>query len=178
MPSQTPAQALAALERFDSTHDDPIACEPIEIAGLMSEQERRLIVLVDGSSPIPAQASFRCGGLTQATLACNGVVADDAASPLEAGIAPLARPLSPRIAIVSRADGLASIDVYRASLRRLLDGKAQIKLQRRGDDTATADIPAGSVPIAIFRGPKPWIRLYTKRAPVSALFAALRGFPP
>ena len=38
------------------------------------------------------------------------------------------------------------------------DGKGPIDVQRRGDYFATADIRTGSVLIAIFRGPKPWIR--------------------
>jgi hypothetical protein len=63
LPSLAPAAALAELERLSAGDENPLACESIEMARLMSEQETQLVFLVDGLTRIPEQASVRCGRL-------------------------------------------------------------------------------------------------------------------
>jgi hypothetical protein len=154
--SLTPAAALTALEHLSTGDENPNACESIDIARLMSEQETRLVFLVDGSTRIPPQASFRCSRLRSATIHCDGAVADDTTTLLTARISPLSRPVHFPLAIVSDTESIALLNVYRASLGDLVDGKPPIRLRRHGDEIETPSLAAGSVIIAIFRGAMPW----------------------
>jgi len=156
IPSLAPDAALTALERYSLSNENPVACESIEIASLMSDQERRLVFLKSGGALVPAQASYRCSRLTGATLGCNGAVADGTSMPLSAGIKPLDRPVRPRVAIVSETGRLTLRGAFTISLSRLVDGHPPTKLPHRGGEVATRSFSAGSVLIAIFKGADPW----------------------
>ena len=160
LPRLRPAEAVRALERYRATHENPAACEGIEVDHLVGEQEAKMITLSAGSSRINAQAVYHCTEYDAKTTRCDGVTIDDTAHPVSAGIRPHTLGNAQQITIASTQQGVALVAVYEARLADLIDGKSAKALpERRGAVSVRPGMKDAAL-IAIFKGTGP--RRYTK----------------
>jgi hypothetical protein len=160
LPHLPPAEAVTALERYRAAHENPAACEGLEIDRLIGSQEARMIFLSAGTARLNAQAIYHCTNYDAKTTRCDGVTIDDTAHPFSAGIQPHSLPSAARMTITSTREGSTLVAVYQARLSDLLDGKAATRLQEHeGTIVTTAPIKDAAL-IAIFKGTGP--RPYTK----------------
>lgn len=157
LPAMKPARVLVALERYRANHENPAACEGIEIDRLMADQEIKLVYLTDGKTRLYAQAAYRCGELDEKTTRCDGSVADGTVFPHYVGIRPLNLTARQRMSINSEVPGIQLMGVYRASLPELIDGKTATRLEITGNTVDLGQMGKNAVLIVIFRAPAPWI---------------------
>jgi hypothetical protein len=153
-----PAAALGALARYeaDPNNENPAACEGFALDRLMSKREMKLVFLARGKTRLHAQWASHCDTVTEATLKCDGVFADDTAHPRFAGIRPrrLERTVTLRVRSAlpdARLDG-----VYLAPIADLLDGKAATRIDAAADEITLVPPTSPTAVIAIFHAPAPW----------------------
>jgi hypothetical protein len=161
LPKMPPGEAVTALEHYRATHENPSACEGLEVERLIGNQEARMIFLSAGTARLNAQAIYHCTTYDTRTTRCDGVTIDDTAHPFSAGIQPRRLPGAARMTIASDRKNTTLVAVYQARLSDLLDGKAATRLQQRqGTILSRPSVKRGTALIAIFKGTGP--RPYTK----------------
>jgi hypothetical protein len=151
-----PAPAAAALEKYTQNHENPEACELIEIDRKLGELERHLFALTARRKHVKPQVVYRCNKFDSVTARCDGPMADGTAHFLGFGIAPLSSRPTERVSITTERRGAAFQAAYSTSLRDILDGKAAVRLQT-GDGMVT--LPGdmrNMVLIAIFKTDGLW----------------------
>lgn len=160
LPGMKGNAAVKALIRYRAEHENPVACEAIELERLISEREAAMLHLVARTAQFQAQAVYHCAAYDPKTTKCDGDVADGTAHPFSAGIQPFPAPEITPLTIVSGLRHSKLMAVYTAALPDLLDGKPATPLSRRG---RTIEIDLKTKPyvlIAIFKGSGP--RTYLK----------------
>ncbi len=158
LPRMSSIDGLAALEKYRAEHENPAACEGIEIDRLKGLRESSFASLTDGITKRPAQAVFRCMQFDKATTRCDGPVLDTTAQPLSTGVRYTAvnfnadRPLTIRFDL----PGARLIGVFQARLGDLTDGKAAVALNVAKNSFAPSEAASGSVIIALFETQGEW----------------------
>jgi hypothetical protein len=112
-----PLDAVKALEHYQATHENPAACESLELERLLEARERKLIYLLDGNSRLTAQVVYRCSKVDLKTTYCTGFSADDSAHPFSAGIHPITAHLSADPSIVCLRKGFELVAVYKLQMK-------------------------------------------------------------
>lgn len=158
LPGMPPAQAAAALEQYSRTHENPEACEAIEIEQQLGSVERSLFTMGIAEHRVAAHAVYRCHRVEPRTARCEGMVEDGTAHPLSQGRPP-ALPLESSATVDFKTDrpGATLHRVYMVTLADALDGKAARRLvMRRGKVQILSGTRSVAI-IAIFRtSNSPW----------------------
>lgn len=147
-----PVEAVAALERYSSSHENPEACEAIEIDRQSGALERQLFTLDDGRQRVAAHAVYRCNRVDLRTARCDGPVEDGTAHPMSLG-----EPSARLQHAPSNADfrtelrGSALHRVYMVSLADALDGRAARRLIVRHGKVRISEDARNVAIVAIYR---------------------------
>jgi len=156
LPTMEPMAALLQLEAFHRTHENEPGCEAGDLSQWMSRAEQRLVTLRDGNAELRPQLSLRCYEIRSPGAHCEGVEADDTALLNEHWFAPLDKPATKRLRVVSELKGAELLGVYVARPSDLREGKAARQVVVRQSEFSPGHLARGTVIIAVIRTPKEW----------------------
>ena len=162
LPDMKVDEAIVALARYRAEHDNPAACEALELDRLMSEREASRIHLVARKTRLQAQAVYHCATYDLKTTRCDGDVADGTAHPFISGIRPLPIPDVTRLTILSRLSDAKLTAIYTSTFPDLLDGIPATRLSGQMGMIQIGRKTRPFVLIAIFKGTH--LRAYLKAA--------------
>lgn len=161
LPNMAAAEVVAALERYSRSHENPEACEAIEIDRQLGVFERQLFTLGTSAQALPriaAHAVYRCNRVDLRTARCDGPVEDGTAHPMSLG-EPSARLQHVPLNASFRAElrGSKLYRVYLVSLADALDGRAARRMVTRQGQVRIPDDARNVAIIAIYRtSGSPW----------------------
>lgn len=150
------SNAVAALQKYVATHDNPEGCELTEIDRLLGEKERSLINLELKEAKIPAQIVFRCNRFDPRTAQCQSPMEDGTAHGIATGISPKPFPSAgSAFRVTSKLPAAKLVGLYRIALSDALDSKTASRLGSsntgKWQPTRTT-----SALIAIYKTKGPW----------------------
>lgn len=153
--AQSAIEAVATIEAYAATNENPEGCELAEIDRLLAEREKTLFHLRAEKQDLLAQVVLRCNEFDRRTGMCQGPMMDATAHPHSQAISPLAV-VTETLSLVSDMGTARLVGVYRISLKDALDGKAATHIRLTKGRFTLPGKGKDQVLMAIYQTAGPW----------------------
>jgi hypothetical protein len=150
-------KAASVLEAYAGMHENPEACESVEIDRRLGLIEPQLFALSYGDKHLAAQFVSRCNEFDSATAQCRSPMEDGTAHPVELGIKPRAQRPSGTVRIMTARSGASTLRaVYVVKLSDAIEGRAATRIQHQGDEWRLPPDLKNFALIAVFKTDGVW----------------------
>lgn len=158
LPTLKPMQALIELERFQVIEENSIGCSGSDITHWISENEQKLVRLIDTQGSLSPQTTLRCYQINLKNTHCQGTEADDTQF-INEGWFPRQRHIDATAAITIQWDipNTTLIGLFRAKPVDLWSGKRATPIAVRQGKFNLAQPDKDTVVIAILRLKGEWV---------------------